>query len=107
MSKLKILITMPVHEPVLRELRADAGLDLTVHTEPSGGHGIEPLDWPVEWLRGKEVLFCSGVAPRNFEGLDALKFAQLASAGYEQFIGRGLPERGVRVANAQGVFDVP
>jgi phosphoglycerate dehydrogenase-like enzyme len=36
----------------------------------------------------------------------ALEFVQICSSGYSQLLGLNLPERGVRAANAAGVFDV-
>ena len=37
----------------------------------------------------------------------ALRLVQIASAGYTQLVGIGLPARGIRACNALGVFDVP
>jgi phosphoglycerate dehydrogenase-like enzyme len=57
-------------------------------------------------LGGTEVLFCMQ-PPENFEDLDALKWIQLASAGYSQLLPLDLPSRAIRAANAAGVMDVP
>jgi phosphoglycerate dehydrogenase-like enzyme len=36
-----------------------------------------------------------------------LKWIQIASTGYTQLHGLGLPARGIRATNARGCFDVP
>jgi phosphoglycerate dehydrogenase-like enzyme len=45
--------------------------------------------------------------PANLDDMRALRFLQISSVGFNQVIGRGLAERGVRVSNASGEFDVP
>src|SRR5688572_18607879 len=106
MPKLRILVTIPPHPPTLEELRRDRELEFTLVDEPSGGHGLDPLAWPKEWLRGKEIMFCSGVMPTNYADLDAIKWVQMGSAGYEQAIDVGAGRRGEKVSNALGTFDV-
>ena len=59
-----------------------------------------------EILYDKEAIFCS-VLPENLHDMTSLKWVQLDSAGYSQVVGIGLNERGIRVSNAQGVFDTP
>jgi phosphoglycerate dehydrogenase-like enzyme len=107
MTKTRILITMPAHEPTLAKLRSDASLDITLLHEPVGGHGLDAVDWPAAALHDKDILFSSGVAPGNFPAMNAVKFVQMGSAGFEQFIPFDLPAKGIRAANARGVFDVP
>ena len=38
--------------------------------------------------------------------MQALRFIQIHSAGYNQLLGLGLPERGIRAANGTGNFDI-
>lgn len=111
MPNLRVLITMPPLPgmPSYEALRADKSLDITLVTEPTGGHGLDALDWPVEWLRDKDVMFCSGVFPANFRECNAIRWVQMGSAGYEQAIEVKAGEHNggtVRVTNALGTFDV-
>ncbi len=66
----------------------------------------EPRVIPKETLKDKHYLFCL-VPPINVSDMDSLEFIQLSSAGYSQLYGLGLPEKGIRAANGQGVSDVP
>ena len=45
--------------------------------------------------------------PENLDDMRSLRLLQLSSVGYNQILGRGLGERGVRVCNGAGEFDVP
>ena len=72
MNKLRILVTNPVHKPTLEPMLRDPGLEITVRDEPSGGHGIDLLEWPADWLREKDILFCTGVFPKNFREMNAM-----------------------------------
>jgi phosphoglycerate dehydrogenase-like enzyme len=114
MPKLRILITMPPPPPpdasLYEDLRRDPELEITLVSEPSGGHGLDQLNWPSEWLRDKDVIFCSGVFPANFRECNALRWVQMGSAGYEQAIDVKAGEHNggsVRVSNGLGTFDVP
>ncbi|MCE9591017.1 MAG: D-2-hydroxyacid dehydrogenase [Planctomycetes bacterium] len=107
-SNLKVLITVPQYEPTLTELRREPGVEFLFMDEPSAGvHGEIENNWPIEKLRDIDVLFCSGIAPKNFHDAKQVKWVQLASAGYEQYIPLGLPAKGIRASNALGTFDVP
>jgi phosphoglycerate dehydrogenase-like enzyme len=97
-----ILIDIPVLPEPLARLRALPGVTVTLCEPPA--EVVRPL--PAELLREVDVLACS-LLPENDAELRRLKLVQLASAGYEQIIGKGLPARGVRACNALGVFDVP
>ncbi len=55
-------------------------------------------------LAEQDVLMCSYL-PTNHEVMKRLKLVQIASAGYSQLHGLGLPARGVRACNGSGVFD--
>lgn len=57
-------------------------------------------------MRGVDVYLCEYPAG-NFDDFDSLKFMQISSAGYSQILGLPLVERGIRVANGLGNFDVP
>ena len=61
---------------------------------------------PKERIEDCEVLFAT-FAPRNLHEMVNLKWLQLGSAGYEQLVGLGLPEMGVRVTNGGGANDGP
>lgn len=98
----KILVDVPAEENALVRLGQAGFHDIDCVTPPSEtARAIDPAR-----LRDVEVLFCSQ-PPANFSEMKALKWIQLASAGYSQLAGLGLPERGVRVTNALGCFDVP
>jgi phosphoglycerate dehydrogenase-like enzyme len=57
-------------------------------------------------LRDVDYLLCE-LPPKNFHDFQQLKWMQLSSAGYSQIFGLPLIERGIRVTNARGSFDVP
>ena len=106
MPKLKILVTMRVHQPTFDTLRADPSLDFHVVDEPVGGHGVGQANWPETWFPGVEIMFCSGVYPANIDKMTSLKWVQMGSAGYEQAIDANLPAKSIRASNALGVFDI-
>lgn len=108
MARLKVLVTVPPHEPVTGTLAADPGVELLLRNEPSAGvHGEKSNAWPEDWLADVDVMFTSGVMPSNFAIARRVRWVQIASAGYEQLIPLDLPSRNVRGSNALGVFDVP
>lgn len=59
---------------------------------------------PAEQIADAQIAFCSCL-PANLEAMPRLEFVQIASSGYTQLLPHRLPERGVRVSNARGVFD--
>jgi len=97
---MKLLIDVPVDDAALARIRA-------------AGHAVECLTPPGDKIRkiepdrlaGVEALFCS-YPPENFNDLKALRWVQVASAGYAQLFGLDLPGRGIRATNARGCFDV-
>lgn len=99
---MKILIDVPVHGETFAALQR------------SGRHAFDCLTPPGETarevdparLKDAEILFCS-VPPKNFADMKAVKWVQIASAGYAQLFGHDLPARGIRATNALGCFDVP
>ena len=57
-------------------------------------------------LAKAEVLFCT-FPPENFFEMKRLRWIQITSAGYNQLFRLQLDEKGIRVSNARGCFDVP
>ncbi len=100
---LKILVDLRVDDEGLRRLRAlpDVRVELVDKPEES-----EKRPLPAKLLADVDVLACT-IPPSNLEDMRSLRFVQIASAGYTQLVGLGLPQRGVRACNALGVFDVP
>ena len=93
---------MEIHEEKLKWIKNLPGVgdvELLDYSE-------DPRVIPKEILKDKNYLFCL-VPPVNVEDMNSLEFIQLSSAGYSQLYGLGLPEKGVRAANGQGVSDVP
>lgn len=99
---MNILIDMPVHEPSLNKLREISGINIQLIDRPE--ERSRPL--PTELINNAELLFCT-FPPENHKEMKNLKFIQISSAGYKQLIGQDFSKRGVRAANALGVFDVP
>jgi phosphoglycerate dehydrogenase-like enzyme len=100
---LRVLVDLRVDDDGLRRLRALPGVLVDMVEKPEE-ESKRPL--PVELLAGIHVLGCT-IPPTNVEDMRALRLVQIASAGYTQLVGIGLPQRGVRACNALGVFDVP
>ena len=100
---LNVLVDLRADEEGLRRLRALPGVRVKVIENPDE-EASRPL--PAELLAEVHALGCS-LPPSNLADARALRLVQIASAGYTQLVGLGLPERGVRACNALGVFDVP
>jgi phosphoglycerate dehydrogenase-like enzyme len=66
----------------------------------------EGVSLPAERLHDVDVLFCE-LPPANFDDFKQLKWIQLTSAGYGQVLELPIIERGIRVSNGLGTFDVP
>ncbi len=99
---MKILIDVPVHPEALATLQSTGRHEIDCVTPP--GETARDID-PAR-LKDVDVLFCS-LPPKNFAEMNAVKWVQIASAGYTQLFGHALPERGIRATNALGCFDVP
>ena len=99
---MNVVVDMPVHESLLEALRTIRGFSVQLVEAPEERSRRLPADL----LRNCDVLFCTFL-PENLDDLCSLKFVQISSAGYTQLVGKGLPQRSVRAANALGVFDVP
>jgi phosphoglycerate dehydrogenase-like enzyme len=97
-----ILVDFTTHAPALARLKNHANLRFDVIDNPVD-EGPRPL--PAERIRDAEILFCT-YPPTNVADMRALKFVQIASSGYTQLFNIGLVERGIRAANAAGVFDI-
>lgn len=98
---LNILIDMPVEPGQLERLQRmpDVRVEVIPFREKPG-----PLQAVL--VQDKQVVFCT-FPPANTDDCAALELIQISSVGYNQLVGLGLAERGVRACNAQGVFDVP
>jgi phosphoglycerate dehydrogenase-like enzyme len=99
--------------PLLMTLaRPDAGVARIREVCPAADVRIGPCidDYgqhvPAELMRGAKGLLCE-IPPENFDDFDALEWIHLTSVGYSQIFKLPILERGIRVTNARGTFDVP
>lgn len=99
---MKILIDVPVHKPGLDSLMKLKDVIVKVCDPVSD----EATKRPKSLLEDVDLLFCSA-PPKNLDDMKKLKWIQIASSGFEHLIPLNLPERGVLVSNARGVFDIP
>lgn len=99
---LKLLVDIPADPGKLAALQTGTGCVIDYMEAPQ--EVARQID--AERLRGVDVLACT-FPPTNFSDLDTLRWVQIASVGYTQLFGLGLPGRGVRATNARGCFDVP
>jgi phosphoglycerate dehydrogenase-like enzyme len=95
-----ILVDVQLRPESLSVLQAIPGIHIQL-IEPA--EETRPL--PTRIIRDTHAVFCSCL-PTNHLEMQALEFVQICSSGYSQLLGLNLPERGVRAANATGVFDV-
>lgn len=96
-----LLIDAPAEQ--VAQIRA-AVPNARIRTGPSV---TEPgVDVPGDVLADCECLLCE-YPPANLAVAKRLRWIQLSSAGYSQVIGLGLEDRGIRVTNGLGNFDVP
>lgn len=98
----KILVDVPADSGAVAALGKTPGLTFDCIDPPA--FDARPLD--IGRIRDVDVLFCS-LPPTNVAEMKRLKWIQVASAGYSQLFGLGLPERGIVATNARGCFDVP
>lgn len=99
---MKIVVDMPVYPAQLETLSALPSIELSVVENPS--ESLREL--PEDQIRDCDVLFCT-IPPANHRAMVNLKMIQISSAGYTQVMSQGFEQRGVKVCNALGVFDVP
>jgi phosphoglycerate dehydrogenase-like enzyme len=62
------------------------------------------VEFPPEEIRDVDLLVCT-TPPKNFSDMTSLQFIQLASVGFGQLYGLDIVSRGIRAANARGVYD--
>jgi len=100
---MKILVDFHVLPAALAALRQTGPVEVDCLEQPA-----EPKARLLDPARiaGAEVLFCT-FPPTNLDAMPALRWIQIASAGYTQLFGCDLPARGIRATNARGCFDVP
>jgi phosphoglycerate dehydrogenase-like enzyme len=96
-----VLVDMPVEASALARLRAVPGIAVRL-VEPK--EESRPL--PPEIIRDVHLLFCT-FPPANLDEMKCLEFVQISTAGYNQLYALGLAGKGVRAANALGIYDVP
>lgn len=97
-----VLIDYTVPQEMVKALAATPGI--SVRLMPDIQEASRPQ--PPELIRDVEVLLCS-YPPENLADMKKLKVIQLTSAGYEHMYGLPLVERGIRVCNGRGLFDIP
>ena len=100
--ELNILVDVPVFEPTLNVLLADKRLSIHCIENPEE----KERELPESIIRNCDVLFCSFL-PLNHSSMEQLKYIQIASAGFNQLVGKGLRDKSIVACNALGVFDVP
>lgn len=93
---------MPVYEPLFNSLKGLSSIQAQLVDNPEERSRL----LPVQQIRDCEILFCT-VPPENYQVMSGLKMIQIASSGFNQVVGKGFEDRGVKVCNALGVFDVP
>jgi phosphoglycerate dehydrogenase-like enzyme len=99
---MKILIDVPIDEAALAQLRASVSCEIDCLVPPAEkARDVDPAK-----LHDVDVLFCS-FPPKNLTDMHALRWIQIASAGYTQLFGLDLTAKGIRATNALGCFDVP
>lgn len=98
---MKIVVDVEVHHPSLDRLKATPGVSVeVVHPPNENAHAL-----PEATIRDADVLFCM-LPPTNVADMRKLRFVQINSSGYSQLFDTGMVERGIRAANAAGVYDV-
>ena len=65
-----------------------------------------PREVPMDQIADADAMFCS-YPPLNHIEMRKLRWIHIASTGYDQLLGQGLPARGIRASNCRGCFDVP
>ena len=99
---IRILVDVPVEPAALAALR------------DSGRFEVDCMETPAETVRAIaparlkdiESLFCT-FPPSNLHDMPALRWIQIASAGYSQLFGLDLAARGVRATNARDASTSP
>lgn len=98
-----ILLNSRLPAETVAQLRAFPGVNvIPIDVERAEHHA--PVEYPTDLIRDAEILVCTD-PPKNLSEMRSLKFIQLASVGYGQLYGLDIAPRGIRVANARGVYD--
>jgi len=102
MKNLTILICLEAKEYAIAKIRKlcpEADIRIGPHIDDAGQNA------PAELMKGTQVLLCE-VPPANFDDFDQLKWIQVSSAGYTQVLDLPILQRGIRVCNGLGNFDI-
>jgi len=104
---------MPKPNCILLSLeRVEEGLPLVKQAAPDTEVRVGPYIsddgqyLPADILKGVDVLYCEWPA-ENFNDLKELRWLQLTSAGYSHILKLPLLQRGIKVSNGLGTFDIP
>jgi phosphoglycerate dehydrogenase-like enzyme len=104
----KIVVDIAPHAEGLKRLEQLPSVEVTVLPRPTATARLAPSaharELPTELAEAAEMLVCMH-PPSNFGQMPRLRFVQLSSVGYAQLYGLDLPARGIRAANARGVYD--
>jgi phosphoglycerate dehydrogenase-like enzyme len=99
----KILIDIPIHESGLAALKKLGGFDVELIESGEAEPPARALD--PKLIADVDVLICQN-PPTNLNAMKALRWLQIASTGYDQLLGLGLAERGIRATNSRGCCDL-
>lgn len=97
-----VLVEARLHPDKLRQLQALPGVRVTT-AAPTNLQSKRSVVAPD--VVGDVDIFVGTLPPQNHAEMTALKFFQVATVGYSQLYGLDLVRRGVRAANARGVYD--
>lgn len=98
-----ILISLPTGEKSVERIGTVCP-NATLRIGPHIDDGTIPMS--TQLLRGTDIILCE-VPPANFDDFDQLQWIQLSSSGYSQVLDLPVLERGIRVTNGLGNFDIP
>lgn len=99
---MNVLIDIPIYEPSLNILRNLSGVNIEIIQSPEERSRVLPK----HLIENCDTLLCT-FPPENHVEMVHLKYLQIASAGFNQVVGKGFEKRNVKVCNALGVFDIP
>jgi phosphoglycerate dehydrogenase-like enzyme len=99
---MKIVIDFTIRREPFEELARRSDVELAVLDPPA--EAVRAVE--ASLIHDADALFCT-FPPANLAIMDRLKWVQIASTGYTQLFGLGLPERNILATNARGCFDVP
>jgi len=98
-----LLINSKFPPSAAEQLRTIPGLKVSFTGLAAAEHH-GPVAFPLELACDADIIVTSD-PPQDFAEMTSLKFIQLASVGYAQLYGLDVVSRGIRVANARGVYD--